>query len=111
MFVYGTLRRGAYQADRMSGARWLGAGRVRGELFRISWYPGLVLREDGASVMGDVFAADDDLLQKLDAYEGDEYKRVRVMVEGDAPGEAWIWEWAGEVPAESRIASGDWLAE
>ena len=111
VFVYGTLRRGAAQAGRMSDARWLGAGRVRGDLFRISWYPCVVLREEGDFVTGDVFAIDDDLLRKLDAYEGDEYRRVRVMVEGDTPGEAWMWEWAGEVPAESLIASGDWLAE
>jgi gamma-glutamylcyclotransferase (GGCT)/AIG2-like uncharacterized protein YtfP len=62
-------------------------------------------------VKGEVFAADDELLEKIDAYEGEEYRRVRVVVEGEAAGEAWIWEWAGEVPVGGRILSGDWLAE
>ncbi len=111
VFVYGTLRRGGAQGCRMDAAQWLGTGRVRGELFRVSWYPGLVLREDGGFVKGDVFAVDDDLLESLDEYEGGEYRRVRVVVEGDAAGDAWIWEWAGEVPEGGRIISGDWLVE
>ena len=111
VFVYGTLRRGGAQGSRMQGGQWLGAGRVRGELFRAAWYPGVVLREDGGFVQGEVFAVDDDLLDKLDEYEGGEYRRVRVTVEGDAAGEAWMWEWAGEVPGGGGIVSGDWLAE
>lgn len=111
VFVYGTLRQGAAQGHRMAGAEWLGRGEVRGELFRVSWYPGVVLREDGGFVKGDVFAADDDLLDKLDEYEGGEYRRVRVEVKGDSAGVAWIWEWAGEVPEDGRIPTGDWLAE
>jgi gamma-glutamylcyclotransferase (GGCT)/AIG2-like uncharacterized protein YtfP len=110
LFVYGTLRRGGAQAGRMVGAEWIGSGRVRADLFRVSWYPGLVLRETGSWVTGDVYAVDDELLEKLDQYEGDEYRRVRVVVEGDAAGEAWIWEWAGEVPSGGGIVSGDWLA-
>jgi gamma-glutamylcyclotransferase (GGCT)/AIG2-like uncharacterized protein YtfP len=78
-------------------------------LFRVSWYPGLVLRGDGGFVKGDVFAVDHDLLERLDEYEGHEYRRVRVAVEGDAAGEAWIWEWAGQAPVDGRIVSGDWL--
>lgn len=111
VFVYGTLRRGAAQCHRMAGAEWLGPGVVRGELFRVSWYPGLVLRVDRGVVKGDVFAVDDELLERLDEYEGHEYRRVRVAVEGDATGDAWIWEWAGEVPPEGSVVSGDWLMD
>ena len=94
---------------RMEGAQWLGTGTVCGDLFRISWYPGVVLRQDGGKVVGEVYGVDDFLLEKLDAYEGDEYRRVRVAVEGEAAGEAWVWEWACGRPETGRMAGGDWL--
>jgi gamma-glutamylcyclotransferase (GGCT)/AIG2-like uncharacterized protein YtfP len=110
VFVYGTLRRGGAQGWRMEGGEWLGEGEVRGKLFRISWYPGVVLDVDVGWVKGDVFAVDSGLLEKLDVYEGDEYRRVRVEVEGNAAGDAWIWEWAGPVPECGEIPGGDWLS-
>jgi gamma-glutamylcyclotransferase (GGCT)/AIG2-like uncharacterized protein YtfP len=76
LFVYGTLRRGAqpngHAALLHGAARFVGRGRVRGRLYRVSWYPGLVDSDDGHdTVVGDVFAlpAGESLLAALDAYE------------------------------------------
>jgi gamma-glutamylcyclotransferase (GGCT)/AIG2-like uncharacterized protein YtfP len=110
VFVYGTLRRGASQGFRMDQARWIGSGHVRGILYRIDWYPGLVREATGGAVVGDVYEVDDERMRDLDAYEGEEYRRVQVSVEGDASGVAWIWEWLGDVNEQQIIASGDWLA-
>ena len=44
--VYGTLRRGGSQHRRMAGAEWIGACDVRARMYRIDWYPGVVLDDD-----------------------------------------------------------------
>jgi gamma-glutamylcyclotransferase (GGCT)/AIG2-like uncharacterized protein YtfP len=112
VFVYGTLRRGGSNHFRMAGADFVAQGAVRGRLYGIAWYPGLVLDREGGEVIGDVMAVDAGMMAELDAYEGGEYRRVRVEV-GLPHGEiieAWIWEWGGEVDESRRIAGGDWLA-
>ena len=109
VFVYGTLRRGAAQGWRMDGGLWIGTGVIRGRLYRIDWYPGLVLDREGGEVAGDVYEVALNQMNDLDDYEGDGYRRVRVRVEGDAPGEAWVWEWLGDVEPERLIPAGDWL--
>lgn len=116
VFVYGTLRRGASNHRRLAGAAWVGDGTVRGRLYRIDWYPGLVLDDAAGEVRGEVHEVDAATLAALDAYEGSEYRRVRVAVVGGVasggPGtvlEAWAWEWIGPIDEARRIRSGDWL--
>lgn len=110
VFVYGTLRRGASNSWRMAGAEFIGAGTVRGALFRIDWYPGLVLDANGGGVKGEVFRVDAGLLEKLDEYEGCEYRRViaEVTLDDGIRCEVWVWEYLEPVDAKARIASGDW---
>ena len=119
VFVYGTLRRGGSNAFRMDGAELVGLATVGGALYRISWYPGLVLDGDGR-VSGEVYRVGPELLRALDEFEGlaageiegSEYRRVKV--EADAGNyevvEVWVYEWKGAFDEDERIQSGDWLA-
>lgn len=120
VFVYGTLRDGGSNHFRMVGAQAVGAGHVRGKLYGIDWYPGLVLDAEGERVLGEVYAVGAEQMAALDAFEGlpvgeligPEYRRVQVPVE-TAAGDvmvAWVWEWTGAVNEERRVRSGDWLA-
>lgn len=119
VFVYGTLRSGASNAFRMEGAQYLYPGFVRGRLYRVDWYPAIVLSERGGMVTGELWRVDDEKLRQLDAFEGAEYRRNKVTVfsgnsihngnewEGDQI-EAWIWEWQRPTNTLERIFSGNW---
>ncbi len=117
VFVYGTLRAGASNHFRMAGAEPLGPATVRGRLYRIDWYPGLVIDPEACPVTGELYAVEAAHLQALDAFEGlppgemecEEYRRVKVAVAVAGGGrEAWVWEWRGPVDEAARIGSGDW---
>lgn len=112
LFVYGTLRRGASQHARLSGAVALGPARTRPEvtLVRVSWHPALYL-EGSTAVAGEVYAVDDAMLAALDDFEGVPtwYQRVPLTLEDGSIAETYV------MPAEAArrypvIASGDWLA-
>jgi len=115
VFVYGTLRRGGSNHFRMEGAEFVSAGTVKGRLYQIDWYPGLVLDESAGDVAGEVYQVSAGLLDSLDGFEGGEYRRVRVEVDcgGDhrSPPSAWIWEWLGPCDEKNRIINGDWLSQ
>lgn len=113
VFVYGTLRRSGSNHFRMAGATFVSAATARGRLYRIEWYPGLVLDENAGEIAGEVYSVTAEQLDQLDDYEGPEYHRVRVPVRA-ASGEilnAWVWEWLGRVDESKRITGGDWLKE
>ena len=120
VFVYGTLRRGGSNHFRMDAADFIATGRICGKMYRIDWYPGLVLDEAGDDIVGEVYSVDFELLGKLDSFEGvaagetedSEYRRVATTVtrpDGETLS-AWIWEWLGAVDESRRIHDGDWLA-
>jgi gamma-glutamylcyclotransferase (GGCT)/AIG2-like uncharacterized protein YtfP len=121
VFVYGTLRRGGSNHFRMAGAEFISAGTIMGRMYRIDWYPGLVLDEAGGEISGEVYAVDGDLLAALDAFEGvsasesegSEYRRVQTTVvqQNSETLTAWVWEWRGVVSEDRRISAGDWLKE
>lgn len=118
VFVYGTLRRGGSNHFRMSGADLVAEGRVTGKIYRIDWYPGLVLGGEGR-VKGEVYSVDAAQLLELDAFEGlsagevegSEYRRVKADVFRDDGGTigAWVWEWIGPFDEARLVADGDWL--
>ncbi len=114
IFVYGTLRRGGSNHHRLHGAEFVATAAVRGRLYRIDWYPGLVADETSGEVIGEIHQVSADLLAALDDYEGPEYRRVKMDVrstQGDVPAcRAWVWLWGGPVDESRRIAGGDWLA-
>jgi len=118
VFVYGTLRGGGSNHFRMERARFVGAARVRGRLYRIDWYPGLVFDSEGDWISGELYAVDAVLLAELDEFEGlavgeasgCEYRRVQVMADsGSGAVPAWAWEWLGPVEEARRLAGGDWI--
>ncbi len=120
VFVYGTLRRGGSNHFRMETAEFIAKGSIAGRMYRIDWYPGLVLDEAGDDIVGEAYSVDLELLGSLDSFEGIsagdteacDYQRVPTTVTC-ADGEtiiAWVWEWLGAVEESQRLPSGDWLA-
>lgn len=127
LFVYGTLRRGSrHPMARLltSQARYLGAARVNGRLYRVAGYPGLILTQRaGEWVHGDLFAMRKprQLLARLDRYEGldrgrrrlAEYQRICAVVEledGTAR-QAWLYRYRRPVQRLPRLISGDYLRQ
>ncbi|MEM7159462.1 MAG: gamma-glutamylcyclotransferase family protein [Myxococcota bacterium] len=123
LFVYGTLREGAghpMHATLDAGARRVGAARVRGRLYRLDGYPGLVLDPAADWVHGELYRLHDaGVLDPLDRYEGAhptdpeplEFRRIQASVV-DFKGEAraaWIYVYEWAVDEHARIGSGDYL--
>src|SRR6478736_523067 len=119
VFVYGTLRRGGSNHFRLAGAEFITAGTITGRMYRIDWYPGLVLDDAGDEIHGEVYAVDAGLLSELDVFEGlsageiegSEYRRVptTVVCKDSSTLTAWVWEWLGITAENQRVADGDWL--
>jgi gamma-glutamylcyclotransferase (GGCT)/AIG2-like uncharacterized protein YtfP len=115
VFVYGTLRRGGSNHFRMEGGSFLGEATVSGRLYKIDWYPGLVLDPAGDPIPGEIFEVGVAQLAALDAFEGvsaaevegNEYRRVETIAQlAQGPMTVWVWEWIGPVEEASRI--GEW---
>ena len=68
VFVYGTLRRGGSNHFRMAGAEFVAQGTITGRMYRIDWYPGLVLDDAGDEIHGEVFSVTPDQLSALDGW-------------------------------------------
>ena len=88
LFVYGTLAPGRANHEVMKGisGSWE-AATLRGSLLEEGWgaamgCPGIVPTPDGEEVEGFVFSSEQlaDYWPKLDAFEGEGYKRVSVPV-------------------------------
>jgi gamma-glutamylcyclotransferase (GGCT)/AIG2-like uncharacterized protein YtfP len=102
LFVYGTLRSGernAGELDRIPGgtrrrasARGTLATRGQGGPYP---YPAITLDEAAPEVPGELFSAPtlEEHWERLDAFEGEEYRRVRTTVDSaEGPVEAWVYE-------------------
>jgi gamma-glutamylcyclotransferase (GGCT)/AIG2-like uncharacterized protein YtfP len=119
VFVYGTLRRGASNYHRLVDSRWCGRATLRGRLYRVSWYPGLVPDEGAEPILGDLLEVKADMLPALDAFEGlppgslcgPEYERRRLEIDLLKGGrtEAWVWVWRAPTDHLVEVPSGDWL--
>ncbi|WP_411825972.1 gamma-glutamylcyclotransferase [Luteolibacter sp. AS25] len=118
VFVYGTLRKGGSNHFRMAGADFVGGGKVSGKMFRIDWYPALLLGGD-TSVKGELYLVSDKTLAELDDFEGitpdceesREYHRVKTPVRLDSgeTEEGWVWEWIGDTETVELLDTEDWL--
>lgn len=122
LFVYGTLRRacpgGAHQKY-LAGAEFIANARVRGTLYRVSYYPALAINDSGW-VQGEIYRlCDKQQLALLDAYEectwpalpGQEYQRCLIQAEV-ASGErldTWVYAWQHPLDNLPLISSGDFL--
>jgi gamma-glutamylcyclotransferase (GGCT)/AIG2-like uncharacterized protein YtfP len=112
IFLYGTLRPGHAPreiADAVSRLRRIAAGTVRGRLYDLGAYPGLVLDEQAAEVRGEVFGVpDEETLRQMDGYEGylpsdvagSLFVRVKtaVALEGGETEPCWVYVYNRAVP-------------
>lgn len=126
IFVYGTLRRkcssGAHTRF-LSRAIFLGEARLQAKLFRVSYYPAIILTDENFQVTGEVYALQDAHdLQQLDEYEAcalpahpdHEYRRERVtLVLPGTPQPVCAWTYVYNQPTDhlEQIPGGDFLAE
>jgi gamma-glutamylcyclotransferase (GGCT)/AIG2-like uncharacterized protein YtfP len=120
LFVYGTLLRRSRHP--MSGflaarARYVGAAKVRGRLYDLGRYPGMLEPATDADwVHGDIYHLGDGTttLAELDAYELAEsplpayFERqlASATLANGTSVPAWVWWYRGEVSESQRIASG-----
>jgi gamma-glutamylcyclotransferase (GGCT)/AIG2-like uncharacterized protein YtfP len=110
IFVYGTLRRNASNAQRMSSARFLFEARVKGALYRVDWYPGFTFNGE-TDVTGEVYEVSQETLSELDEYEGEEYKRSLIEMNSPSSGalNVWVYEFIKDTKNLQRIPNGNWL--
>lgn len=123
IFVYGTLRRvcptGAH-AKYLVGATFIAPAKINGKLFKVTYYPALVIDATADYVIGEVYQlASTEQLERLDAYEEctypalpeQEYQRLQVTVQTDAGEYLSTWVYAYQHASEHLefIASGDFL--
>ncbi|MGF1621648.1 MAG: gamma-glutamylcyclotransferase [Rhodomicrobiaceae bacterium] len=125
LFVYGTLMKvsGSPMAKRLHAeSAYVGPGRIRGSLYLLGYYPGLVRAERNTDcVFGEVVKLRNPLrsLRWLDSYEGcgpDDpeprmYERVIVPVtlrSGETV-TAWTYLYKGNVALARRLPGGRFL--
>lgn len=83
LFIYGTLKRGQVNHHLLEAETFLGETQTvpHYRLLDLGWYPGLATVENnGRSISGELWEVSPQRLQKLDAYEGDEYARQPVTL-------------------------------
>ena len=118
LFVYGTLMSGGENHLLLAGkAELIGPGRMRGRLFLVDYFPGLVDSADPSeTVVGEVWRLlAPDTLRELDAFEGCAevpplFIRASrtVTVDGGGTLSAWVYVYARPTAGLQLIPSGDW---
>ena len=115
LFVYGTLRRGSRNPHALmleAESRMVGEARMHGRLYDLGRYPAAVLSNVASDwVQGELLRLDrpEELLAKLDAYEGPQYARVPQKIYGASGTRlAWVYVFRGARKPGRRIASGEW---
>lgn len=118
VFVYGTLKSNKHNHGMMSGSDFEGKATIRGTLYA-SGLP--MFRNEGDGIVhGEVYKVSDDLLERLDWFEGYRedkpensfYKRISVAAEmhGDAQSEAecavYVYEYNNDCSAYQPVESG-----
>jgi gamma-glutamylaminecyclotransferase len=90
LFVYGTLMREGVNHAELRGARFLGVARTARvyAVLDVAGYPALVPGKD--EVRGELFDVDEPLLQRLDLFEGCEYRRGKIVLAGGEVAEAYL---------------------
>lgn len=123
IFVYGSLMAGVRSRVAKTfhaQAEWVGVGRVKGRLYDLGEYPGLVLGNDESYVQGQVFRIfnKDILLPFLDEYEGlipehpaaSEYRRELATVQlADHFINCWMYLYNQAITDLPLIESGNYL--
>lgn len=102
----------------------VGKGHILGILYRISWFPGVVLSDNSSDkVFGTIFKLknSDNVFSVLDDYEGfyednlkeSLFKRVQttVFLENADPLISWVYLYNQNIENSQRIISGDFLKD
>lgn len=123
VFVYGTLRRtcstGAHKTY-LQGATFIGDARIQAKLFRVSYYPAIILSNEDEWVNGEVYRlVDEAQLHALDDYEEcslpanneQEYRReqIRVKLTNGEQLNAWAYIYNRSTENLTLIAQGNFL--
>lgn len=123
VFVYGTLRSacetGAHK-EYLRGADFISPAKVRGKLYMVDYYPGLVLSETEHWAIGEMYVLENEAqLHDLDVYEGcakkspqpHEYERrlAQVILSSGEPVNAWAYIYKKDTSNLEAIESGDFL--
>jgi len=112
LFAYGTLMRGyALHAVLVRGATLVTTGSVRGRLLDLRGYPGLIA--GAGRVRGEVYRLDDpELLPLLDREEGYNFVRRRgiATLAGGRRARVWLYRYRGPRERATPIPSGDYRA-
>ncbi|MCA3237202.1 MAG: gamma-glutamylcyclotransferase [Curvibacter sp.] len=118
VFVYGTLRRGQVNdINHLAPAPVLrGTARIRGFLYDLGPYPGVILGGDEGWVHGEVYAITPELEAQLDRIEevapvpSGEYARRHIDIEVDGQVlRCLVYEIAAvRIEGRPRIPHGDW---
>jgi gamma-glutamylcyclotransferase (GGCT)/AIG2-like uncharacterized protein YtfP len=114
VFVYGSLRRGGANAmsQLFPQTQFIGDAKVRGNLYDLGEYPGLLLNESNSFVIGEVYEVDDELLNTLDHFEASsDYWRKQVEISFGAESRVgWTYEPNAALCSDRKaIQSGDWI--
>ena len=112
LFAYGTLMRGyPLHAVLAAGATLLTTGSVRGRLLALRGYPGLIA--GAGRVRGEIYRLDDpELLPVLDREEGYNFVRRRgiATLAGGRRARVWLYRYRGPRERATPIPSGDFRA-
>jgi gamma-glutamylcyclotransferase (GGCT)/AIG2-like uncharacterized protein YtfP len=112
LFAYGTLMRGyGRHALLAAGTTLVATGSVRGRLLGFRGYPGLIA--GAGRVRGEVYRIDDpEVLPLLDREEGYNFVRRRAVVtlDGGRRARAWLYRYRGARGRATVIPGGDYRA-
>jgi len=114
VFVYGSLRRGGENAMsvRFPDSSFIATATVKGSLYDLGAYPGLLSNESASLVIGEVYELDDGLLSVLDRFEaaGDYWRKPVEISFGADIRMGWTYEPFPELCCQrTLITSGDWI--
>lgn len=118
LFVYGTLMSGGENHHLLAGrGELIGPGRMRGRLFVVDYFPGLVDSDNPSeTVVGEVWRLTDPaLFRELDEFEGCTevpplFVRAPrdVTLDGGGTISAWVYLYSRSTAGLRLIPSSDW---
>lgn len=107
--VYGSLRRGERANRMLQFSEYLGQDTVKGRLYDLGAYPGLIVDPKGDDVVVELYSIDAETLANLDRYEGAPhlFRQVKTQVNSSNK-EVLCYEYCHKVAEASRLPHGDW---
>ena len=109
VFVYGTLRQGHRNHQLMGGAHCYGVGSTCDmfAMYIVSGYPYVTGAAERYPIVGELYAVDGEMLEKLDKMEGHPHFYVRKEVDVEVGGEEYrAWMYVRDPPG-TLLATGD----